>query len=50
MVLEPGDLVNTGTPAGVSMGHEDVPYLTAGDVVELTIDGLGSQRSELSQA
>jgi 2-keto-4-pentenoate hydratase/2-oxohepta-3-ene-1,7-dioic acid hydratase in catechol pathway len=50
MVLEPGDLVNTGTPAGVSMGHDDVPYLKAGDVVELAIDGLGSQRSELSQA
>jgi 2-keto-4-pentenoate hydratase/2-oxohepta-3-ene-1,7-dioic acid hydratase in catechol pathway len=50
MVLEPGDLVNTGTPKGVSMGHDDVPYLKAGDVVELSIDGLGSQRSELSQA
>lgn len=50
MVLEPGDLVNTGTPAGVSMGDDDVPYLKAGDVVELAIDGLGSQRSELSQA
>ncbi|HWD95465.1 MAG TPA: fumarylacetoacetate hydrolase family protein [Acidimicrobiales bacterium] len=50
MVLEPGDLVNTGTPAGVSLGHDDVPYLKAGDVVELTIEGLGSQRSELSQA
>jgi 2-keto-4-pentenoate hydratase/2-oxohepta-3-ene-1,7-dioic acid hydratase in catechol pathway len=50
MVLEPGDLLNTGTPAGVSRGHDDVPFLTAGDVVELTIDGLGSQRSVLAQA
>jgi 2-keto-4-pentenoate hydratase/2-oxohepta-3-ene-1,7-dioic acid hydratase in catechol pathway len=50
MVLEPGDLINTGTPAGVSLGHDDVPYLKAGDVVELAIDGLGSQRSELSRA
>ncbi len=50
MVLEPGDLVNTGTPAGVSLGHDNVPYLKAGDVVELSIEGLGSQRSELSQA
>jgi 2-keto-4-pentenoate hydratase/2-oxohepta-3-ene-1,7-dioic acid hydratase in catechol pathway len=50
MVLEPGDLINTGTPAGVSLGHDDVPFLTAGDVVELSIDGLGSQRSVLGQA
>jgi 2-keto-4-pentenoate hydratase/2-oxohepta-3-ene-1,7-dioic acid hydratase in catechol pathway len=50
MVLEPGDLINTGTPAGVSLGHDDVPYLKAGDVVELSIDGLGSQRSVLAQA
>jgi 2-keto-4-pentenoate hydratase/2-oxohepta-3-ene-1,7-dioic acid hydratase in catechol pathway len=50
MVLEPGDLINTGTPAGVSLGHDDVPFLKAGDVVELSIDGLGSQRSELAQA
>jgi 2-keto-4-pentenoate hydratase/2-oxohepta-3-ene-1,7-dioic acid hydratase in catechol pathway len=50
MVLEPGDLINTGTPAGVSMGHDDVPYLQPGDVVELSIDGLGTQRSVLGQA
>lgn len=41
MVLDPGDLVNTGTPAGVAMGHPDKPYLREGDVVELEIDGLG---------
>ena len=50
MVLEPGDLINTGTPKGVSLGHDDVAYLRAGDVVELSIDGLGSQRSVLGQA
>lgn len=50
MVLEPGDLINTGTPKGVSLGHDDVPYLRAGDMVELSIDGLGSQRNTLSQA
>jgi 2-keto-4-pentenoate hydratase/2-oxohepta-3-ene-1,7-dioic acid hydratase in catechol pathway len=50
MVLEPGDLINTGTPAGVSMGHDDVPYLRAGDVIELSIDGLGTQRNLLGQA
>jgi 2-keto-4-pentenoate hydratase/2-oxohepta-3-ene-1,7-dioic acid hydratase in catechol pathway len=44
MVLEPGDLVNTGTPAGVALGLPDAPYLRAGDTVELGIDGLGGQR------
>lgn len=41
MVLEPGDLINTGTPAGVALGRPDHPYLRAGDVVALEIDGLG---------
>ncbi len=50
MVLEPGDLINTGTPKGVSLGHDDVPFLSPGDLVELSIDGLGSQRSLLVQA
>ncbi|MBS2533204.1 fumarylacetoacetate hydrolase family protein [Catenulispora sp. NF23] len=50
MVLEPGDVINTGTPAGVALGMADHPYLRAGDVVELEIDGLGSQRSNLVQA
>lgn len=44
MVLRPGDVINTGTPAGVAMGQPDKPYLRAGDVVELTVDGLGTQR------
>lgn len=50
MVLEPGDLVNTGTPAGVAMGMPGQPYLRPGDVVELEIDGLGRQRQEMAQA
>jgi len=50
MVLEPGDLINTGTPAGVSLGHDDVPFLRKGDVVELSITGLGFQRSVIGQA
>lgn len=41
MVLEPGDLINTGTPAGVALGLPDHPYLRAGDRVHLEIDGLG---------
>ncbi|GIF13616.1 fumarylacetoacetate hydrolase family protein [Actinoplanes teichomyceticus] len=43
-VLEPGDLINTGTPAGTALGGR-FPYLSAGDVVELEIDGLGRHRS-----
>lgn len=50
MVLEPGDLINTGTPKGVSLGHDDVPYLRAGDTVDVSIAGLGAQRGELAQA
>ncbi|MEU3250013.1 fumarylacetoacetate hydrolase family protein [Streptomyces sp. NPDC006997] len=51
MVLYPGDVINTGTPAGVAFGRpEPKPYLRAGDVVELEIDGLGRQRQELGQA
>jgi 2-keto-4-pentenoate hydratase/2-oxohepta-3-ene-1,7-dioic acid hydratase in catechol pathway len=44
MVLRPGDVINTGTPAGVAMGRPGQPYLRAGDVVEIEIDGLGRQR------
>ncbi len=50
MVLEPGDLINTGTPAGVSEGHDDVAFLRAGDVVELSVEGLGTQRNVMGQA
>lgn len=50
MVLEPGDLINTGTPAGVSLGHDDVPYLEAGDVIDLQADGLGTHRNCIIQA
>jgi len=51
MVLYPGDVINTGTPAGVAMGRPDPkPYLRPGDVVELSIDGLGRQRQEFASA
>lgn len=43
MVLEPGDLINTGTPEGVALSGK-FPYLAAGDIVELEIDRLGRQR------
>jgi len=48
-VLEPGDLINTGTPQGVALSGR-FPYLRAGDVMTVEIDGLGGQRSELRDA
>ncbi|RIJ78370.1 FAA hydrolase family protein [Nakamurella silvestris] len=42
-VLEPGDIVNTGTPQGVALSGR-FPYLSAGDVVEVEIDGIGRAR------
>jgi 2-keto-4-pentenoate hydratase/2-oxohepta-3-ene-1,7-dioic acid hydratase in catechol pathway len=51
MTLHPGDVINTGTPAGVALGQpEPKPYLRAGDVVELEIDGLGRQRQTFGAA
>jgi 2-keto-4-pentenoate hydratase/2-oxohepta-3-ene-1,7-dioic acid hydratase in catechol pathway len=47
MTLLPGDVISTGTPAGVAMGHKPVRFLQPGDVVELGIDGLGSSRQRL---
>jgi 2-keto-4-pentenoate hydratase/2-oxohepta-3-ene-1,7-dioic acid hydratase in catechol pathway len=44
MVLEPGDLINTGTPPGVGLGQKPPVYLQPGDVMELGITGLGTQR------
>jgi 2,4-diketo-3-deoxy-L-fuconate hydrolase len=44
LVLEPGDLINTGTPPGVGMGFDPPVWLQPGDVMELGIDGLGRQR------
>ncbi len=48
-VLDPGDVVNTGTPAGVALSGR-YPYLRAGDVVEMEIDGLGRQRNRCRDA
>lgn len=47
MVLEPGDLINTGTPPGVGMGFDPQIWLEPGDVMELGIAGLGSQRQHV---
>jgi 2,4-didehydro-3-deoxy-L-rhamnonate hydrolase len=48
MTLEPGDLINTGTPEGVALSGR-FPYLVSGDVMELEIDQLGRQRQKLCQ-
>ena len=50
MVLDPGDIINTGTPPGVALGQPDKPYLRPGDVVELGIGGLGTQRQRFVAA
>jgi 2,4-diketo-3-deoxy-L-fuconate hydrolase len=47
MTLLPGDVISTGTPAGVGMGLHPPVFLKAGDVVELGIDGLGRQRQRV---
>lgn len=51
MTLYPGDVIVTGTPGGVAAGQpEPKPFLRAGDVVEVEIDGLGRQRQEFKDA
>ena len=50
MVLEPGDLINTGTPPGVALGMDPPQYLQPGDVIEVSISGLGSQMQTCKQA
>lgn len=47
MTLLPGDVISTGTPAGVGLGFDPPVYLSAGDVVELGIEGLGRQRQRV---
>ncbi|WP_438991862.1 fumarylacetoacetate hydrolase family protein [Lentibacter sp.] len=47
MALVPGDVIATGTPEGVGMGMTPQRFLRAGDVMELEIDGLGQQRTEV---
>lgn len=50
MVLEPGDIMNTGTPAGIGMGRTPPRYLRPGDRMTLTGEGLGSQQLECAAA
>ena len=49
MSLQPGDIISTGTPPGVGLGMKPPTYLKAGDVMELQIEGLGSQRQDVIQ-
>jgi 2-keto-4-pentenoate hydratase/2-oxohepta-3-ene-1,7-dioic acid hydratase in catechol pathway len=48
MTLEPGDIISTGTPAGVAMSMKDPKYLKDGDVVEIMIEKLGTIRNRIS--
>jgi len=50
MSLQPGDIISTGTPPGVGMGQNPKVYLKPGDVMELSVDGLGSQRQKVIAA
>ncbi len=47
MTLRPGDVIATGTPPGVGMGFKPPRYLQAGDVMALSIEGLGKQRQRV---
>jgi 2,4-diketo-3-deoxy-L-fuconate hydrolase len=47
MVLEPGDVITTGTPPGVGLGMKPPKFLKAGDVMALGIDGLGTQKQKV---
>lgn len=50
MALRPGDLIATGTPSGVGLGMSPQRFLKSGDVMDLEIEGLGSQRQEAISA
>jgi 2,4-diketo-3-deoxy-L-fuconate hydrolase len=49
MTLLPGDIISTGTPAGVGLGMNPPVYLNAGDIVELGIEGLGESRQQVKE-
>ncbi|MDP7641744.1 MAG: fumarylacetoacetate hydrolase family protein, partial [Alphaproteobacteria bacterium] len=45
--LEPGDIISTGTPAGVGIGFDPPRFLAPGDVMKIEIDGLGTLQNEI---
>ena len=49
-VMEPGDIIVTGTPSGVALGMKPPKFLQVGDVVELGCDGLGTQKQKIVNA
>jgi 2-keto-4-pentenoate hydratase/2-oxohepta-3-ene-1,7-dioic acid hydratase in catechol pathway len=50
MSLQPGDVISTGTPPGVGLGQKPPLYLSEGDIIELGIEGMGTQRQVVVQA
>ena len=50
MSLQPGDIITTGTPPGVGHGRSPPAYLNPGDIVTLSVEGLGAQRQEVLAA
>jgi 2-keto-4-pentenoate hydratase/2-oxohepta-3-ene-1,7-dioic acid hydratase in catechol pathway len=48
MTLEPGDVIATGTGTGVGIGFDPPRYLAPGDVIEISIDRIGTLRSPVS--
>ncbi len=47
MSLQPGDVISTGTPPGVGLGHKPPIFLSPGQIMTLGIEGLGAQRQEV---
>lgn len=50
MTLEPGDIIATGTPAGVASAHKPARFLNAGNTVEVEIEGIGTLRNRIAEA
>jgi 2-keto-4-pentenoate hydratase/2-oxohepta-3-ene-1,7-dioic acid hydratase in catechol pathway len=48
ITLEAGDIISTGTPAGVAMSMKEPKYLNDGDIVEITIENLGTIRNRIT--
>lgn len=48
MTLEPGDIIATGTPAGVGKGFKPPRFLKGGDVVEITVEGIGTLKNSVN--
>jgi 2-keto-4-pentenoate hydratase/2-oxohepta-3-ene-1,7-dioic acid hydratase in catechol pathway len=47
ITLEPGDIISTGTAAGVALNNSDIPYLKDGDLIEMEIEKLGSIQNKV---